>query len=248
MRKKTVIVTVTVAAVLIVAATAVGSLLYLGVLHLNSPVEGKYPVRGVDLSSYQGAVDWDLLARQGISFAYIKATEGSSLVDPCFGANWTAAAGTGLRIGAYHYLSFESPGETQAELFRSTVKEVPGMLPPAVDVEFYGDYGSEKDIDVSAVKAELRVFVDSLAGEYCLKPVIYCDTRSYDALVRGGFDDCDIWFRSVYSKTPDGIGWTFWQYSNRHRLEGYSGRERYIDMNIFNGDAGAFAAYPGKEE
>ena len=236
------------AAALVLTCIVICACLYFGIIHINHPELKGYKVKGVDVSSYQGDIDWDVLSSQGIDFAYIKATEGSKTVDRCFEANWKGASFTSLRIGAYHFFSFESPGETQAELFRSTVKEVPGMLPPAVDVEFYGDFGSEKDIDVSAVKAELRVFVDSLAGEYCMKPVIYCDARSYDALVREGFDDCDIRFRSVYSKTPDGIGWTFWQYSNRHRLEGYSGRERYIDMNIFNGDAGAFAAYPGKEE
>ena len=244
MRKKTVIVTVTVAAVLIVAATAVGSLLYRGVLHLNSPDEGKDPVRGVDLSSYQGAVDWDLLARQGISFAYIKATEGSSLVDPCFGANWTAASGTGLRIGAYHFFSFESSGETQARLFCDTVKSVPDMLPPVVDVEYYGAFRSEKDVDVPAAKRELRVLIDALTAAYGMKPIIYADASTYRTIVREDFADCDLWFRSVYSCVPSDIPWAFWQYSNRHVLEGYEGKERYIDLNVFAGSADAFEKYP----
>ena len=215
-----IVVWVIVAALSISLLTAAG-LLYFGVVHLNNPSEKDYPVRGVDLSSYQGSVDWNTLSAQNIRFAFIKATEGSSFVDPRFKDNWSAAAGTGLRIGAYHFFSFESPGETQAELFRSTVKEV---------------------------KKELRTLVDILTDEYDMKPIIYANGSTYKTIVRGDFDDCDLWFRSVYSGVPSDISWTFWQYSNRHRLEGYSGRERYIDMNIFNGDAGAFAAYPGKEE
>ena len=59
-------------------------LLFFGVLHINNPSAKEYPIRGVDVSSYQGEVDWDTLSEQNISFAYIKATEGSSYKDDRF--------------------------------------------------------------------------------------------------------------------------------------------------------------------
>ncbi len=50
--------------------------LYNGLIHINNPSKQKYPIRGVDVSSYQGVIDWNVLSRQNIDFAYIKATEG----------------------------------------------------------------------------------------------------------------------------------------------------------------------------
>ena len=238
-----IVVWVIVAALSISLLTAAG-LLFFGVVHLNNPSEKDYPVRGVDLSSYQGSVDWNTLSAQNIRFAFIKATEGSSFVDPRFKDNWSAAAGTGLRIGAYHFFSFESSGEKQAKLFCDTVSSVNNMLPPVIDVEFYGKFHSEKDIDVAEVKKELRTLVDILTDEYDMKPIIYADGSTYKTIVRGDFDDCDLWFRSVYSGVPSDISWTFWQYSNRHVLKGYEGKERYIDMNVFAGDVNAFEHYP----
>ena len=111
---------------------------YFGILHMNYPELNGYTIKGVDVSSYQGDIDWDVLSSQGIEFAYIKATEGSSTVDRCFEANWQGASKTDLRIGAYHFFSFESSGENQAKLFCGTVKALPDMLPPVIDVEFYG--------------------------------------------------------------------------------------------------------------
>ena len=99
----------------------------------------EYPVRGVDVSSYQGEIDWKTLSSQNLSFAFIKATEGSSFVDPCFDYNYEKAQKTDLRIGAYHFFSYDSSGEDQAENFISTVSKIDNMLPPVIDLEFYGD-------------------------------------------------------------------------------------------------------------
>ena len=71
------------------AAGITGVLLfYFGILQLNNPSGKTYPVRGVDVSSYQGDIDWPVLAQQDIQFAFIKATEGSSFTDPCFAENF----------------------------------------------------------------------------------------------------------------------------------------------------------------
>jgi len=222
----------------------VASLVFFGVIHLNNPDSDDYPVVGVDLSSYQGDVDWSVLSRQDIRFAFIKATEGSSFVDPKFNQNWTSAAETELRIGAYHFFSFESSGEKQAELFCNTVNIVDNMLPPVIDVEYYGCFRSEKDIDVAAIKKELRTLVTILNDAYGMKPIIYADNATYETIIRDDFADCDLWFRSVYFHVPSDIPWRFWQYSNRHVLKGYNGTERYIDMNVFAGDIESFENYP----
>ena len=84
--KKTVLIVV---ASLFLIALIIAGLLFFGVIHINNPKSNDYPVTGVDVSCYQGDIDWETLASQNIGFAYIKATEGSSYVDPNFSYNWT---------------------------------------------------------------------------------------------------------------------------------------------------------------
>ena len=80
-----------------------------------------------------------MLSAQSIQFAYIKATEGSSLVDEYFAQNWKDAHETPLYVGAYHFFSFDSPGQSQAENFIATVPDTENALPPVIDLEYYGD-------------------------------------------------------------------------------------------------------------
>ena len=126
-------------AAVLLSAFVLAFLVWNGYLLLNNPSRERYPVRGVDVSKYQGEIDWPVLAEQEISFAFIKATEGSSHVDARFAYNYEEARKTGLRVGAYHFFSFDSGGDTQAENFIRNVEAFEGMLPPVIDLEFYGD-------------------------------------------------------------------------------------------------------------
>ncbi len=215
-----------------------------GWILLNNPSKEDYPVRGVDVSSYQGEIDWQVLAKQDIAFAFIKATEGSAHTDPRFAYNLEQAAKTQLRIGAYHFFSYDSSGKTQAEHFIATVPQMDGMLPPVVDLEFYGDYARNPP-DAQAVCAQLDVMLSMLQEHYGMKPVIYATEKSYELYLAGRYDDCDIWIRNVISEPSlsDGRSWTFWQYTNRETLDGYTGEERFIDVNVFNGSAEEFEKY-----
>ena len=242
MKKKLKVVILTLSILLALMAVLACSL-YFGLIHINNPELKGLTVRGVDVSSYQGNIDWPLLVSQDIDFAYIKATEGSSFRDPCFDQNWQDASETGIRIGAYHFFSFESGGDTQARNFIDTVKPVDNMLPPVIDVEYYGSFSSEEKIDVEAVRKELRKMADILTEEYGTKPVIYVSESSYKTIVLGYFEDCGLWYRSVYSDIPADIDWVLWQYSNRHRLKGYDGKEVYIDMNVFSGNEDEFTVF-----
>lgn len=223
------------------AAAVAAMLFYFGVLQLNNPPREEYPVRGVDVSSYQGEIDWPTLAQQDIRFAFIKATEGSSFVDPCFAENFPQAQEAGLRVGAYHFFSFDSPGDTQADNFIRTVPPVEGGLPPAVDVEYYGDK-AEHPPERETVQRELDCLLERLEAHYGVKPVLYATRESYDRYLAGGYTEYPLWIRSIAGQPAlsDGRDWTFWQYTSRMRLPGYSGREPYIDMNVFAGSQEAF--------
>ncbi|MCR5718400.1 MAG: glycosyl hydrolase family 25 [Oscillospiraceae bacterium] len=223
-------------------------------IEVEPPDPEKYPVRGVDVSRYQGNIDWETLASQNVSFAFIKATEGSSHQDPCFAFNWEEAQKTGMYVGAYHFFSFESGGETQAQNFIETVGDSDGTLPPVVDLEFYGDY-TENPLG----KAETRKILDSLLAalekHYGTKPIIYTTTRAYYSyILGGGYGDYPLWMRDVHMEPI--VKWRFWQYSDQGMLKGYDGlqsdqTEVYIDLNVYNGTMKGFLrefALPEKEE
>jgi lysozyme len=91
---------------------------------------------GIDVSHYQGAVDWFAVARGNVSFAFAKATDGNSLVDPTFQQNWPKIQDAGLFRGAYHFARPANDPETQAALFASVVGPLGFRdLPPVLDLE-----------------------------------------------------------------------------------------------------------------
>lgn len=196
-----------------------------------------YPTRGVDVSEYQGQIDWDVLHRQNVSFAFIKATEGSSYVDPYFNGNWTSARDSGIITGAYHFFSFDSRAETQARNYISVVPCMENSLPPVIDIEFYGKYKRAHPTNRDLVISELQYLLDCLESAYGKKPIIYATASTYREYISGHFDDYPVWIRSVYVPASlfTGDRWTFWQYSAKAKLSGYSGPETYIDMNVFSG-------------
>lgn len=215
----------------------VGILVYKRIIWLNHPSAKTYIVRGVDVSHYQGEIDWKRLSGQNIDFAFIKATEGSRHVDSQFAANWNGVQNTGLFFGAYHFFSFDSSGAAQAENYISTVESRKGMLPPVVDIEFYGNKQKNKPDKGKTVK-ELQVLLDKLQDNYGTKPIIYATMKSYYAYIRGEFNGYPLWIRNTYFNPQIGLTgkWAFWQYTDKAVLEGYSGTGKYIDMNTFSGN------------
>lgn len=235
MKKPVKIILLAVIALLLIAAVLF-LLIWNGVILLNNPSREKYPVRGIDVSSYQGEIDWVLIASQDIGFAYIKATEGSSHTDKYFEDNYKNADAAGIKCGAYHFFSFESPGKTQAEHFISIVPMSDNALTPAVDLEFYGDFFKDKP-DKDKVLTELSVFIEMLENHYGKKPIIYVTEESYKYFLSESREEFIIWIRNVVSapKLGDGRQWAIWQYTNRGRLDGCGDSEGFVDLNVFNG-------------
>lgn len=229
--------------------SAIGFLLYQGILWFNNPDKAAYPVRGVDVSVYQGRVDWNTLANQDIAFAFIKATEGRSHQDARFAQNWQDAQQTPLAIGAYHFFSYDSDGHTQAANFIAAVPVLENALPPVIDIEFYG--GNERNPPPKEkVLPILDALLSDLEQHYGKKPILYATMKSYRLYLAEAYQDYPLWIRNVLRtpRLPDGATWHFWQYSHRERLEGYDGEERFIDMNVWNGDLASFQKYVGSGE
>lgn len=217
-----------------VVVTAVIYAIYFGYYHVNGLRAAKYPIHGVDVSHYQGEIDWNVLADQDIQFAYIKATEGSSHVDEKFVSNYSEARAAGLRVGAYHFFSYDSSGITQAENFIDTVESFSGMLPPVVDVEFYGN--KEKNPPApEEVYPQLQAYLDAVEDAYGMPPIIYATYESWELYIQEQFDDYPLWIRDIWKQPKNSVDWVFWQYTNRGRLKGFSGEEPYVDLNVFVG-------------
>lgn len=227
-------------AVIISSAATISAVLillvYNGTIALNNPSEEEFPVRGIDVSEYQGKIDWNELSNQNIDFAFIKATEGSGYTDIYFEYNFSEIQKTGLDFGAYHFFSYDSSGKTQADNFINAVGDYCGTLPPAADVEFYGEYNKNPP-DKDLVTTQLNDFLNKLESFYKVKPVIYATEKSYNLYIDSEYGDYPIWIRNVIASPnlSNGRSWTFWQYSNRTVLSGYKGDERFIDVNVFNG-------------
>lgn len=222
--------------IIILTVCIIAFLIYNGNIKFNHPSSKDYPVRGVDVSEYQGEIDWEKLSNQNIDFAYIKATEGSSYTDERFQYNYQNAITTSLKIGAYHFFSFDSDAISQSENYIKNVPKDMNLLPPVVDIEFYGD--KNKNIpDVEKTREQLKKLLERLEEYYQKKPIIYATNTSYNLYIKDNFEEYKIWIRDIFS-TPnlkDNRKWTLWQYTNRERLEGYNGEEKFIDMNVFNG-------------
>ena len=216
--------------------------------NINGLWAASYPLSGIDVSHYQGEIDWEKAKGQGVDFAFIKATEGSSHVDSQFAISWQQAQEAGVLAGAYHFFSFDSPGATQAELYLETVGDLSGRLIPVIDAEYYGDkklHPPERE----QITGKLQTLLDILEEYYGKKPMIYTTYSFYRRYLEGGFEEYPLWIRNVYYPPFDiGRPWQFWQYSDRGESPGIGGQEKYADWNVFCGDGEALEEFvvPGE--
>jgi len=197
----------------------------------NHPSLKKFPVRGIDISHHQEAIEWGKVKSAGIQFAYLKATEGGDLVDRQFPANWNASREAGLTRGAYHFFTLKTPGADQARNFMAVVPAEPDTLPPAIDLEFSGN---SRNLPAAAdFQRELSEFISQIRARYGREPVIYTTYGFRDRYLKN-FPVRRLWLRDVVT-TPRFHGnpdWTFWQFSDRGKVPGVSG---FCDLDVFAG-------------
>jgi len=207
-----------------------------------------YAVHGVDVSRWQGEIDWKKLRSQGANFAYIKATDGGDHLDPMFRQNWRAAGAAGLRRGAYHFFYWCRTASSQADWFIRNVPKVDDALPPVIDVEWNHQSSCKKRPSRETVLEKMRVFMDRLEAHYGQRPVIYTAPDFYADNLRGAFPNHPFWLRSVArhpSKVYPGRKWVFWQYSGSGLSHGVKGR---IDLNVFHGSEAEWRRWVGRQE
>jgi lysozyme len=192
------------------------------------PSESFYPRQGIDVSHYQGRIDWPALPAQGVDFAYIKASEGGDLRDDTFAANWAGAREAGIARGAYHYFTLCRPGTEQAANFIAAVPADPHAMPAAIDLEDMGP--CPRPIAPARFRAELATFIALVEAHYH-RPVRLYLTEEFDRAyaISANFDR-PLWLRSIFWKPDFGARpWALWQASDFRRLDGISGR---VDWNV----------------
>lgn len=194
----------------------------------KTPLLAGYAVHGIDVSSYQGRIDWAEVARQQVQFAFIKATEGVTLRDSRFRRNWNAAHRAGVYRGAYHYFQPTYDGTQQANLFTRTVPLAPGDLPPVLDVE-HAEFH-----DVAVMRRNVATWLRLVERHYGVRPILYSNYSFYQRYLAGHFDQYPLWLAHYEVDQPrlPREKWLIWQHSDEAYIPGIRGT---VDFNVFQG-------------
>jgi lysozyme len=190
-----------------------------------------FALHGIDVSHHQSFIDWPAVASQDIHFAFVKATEGATMVDSIYCRNWSDMQASGIRRGAYHFFRPSVPVAMQVNNFTNWVEMDYGDLPPVLDVEVID--GASKVSLIVGIKTWLYL----VELRYGVKPILYTNLKFYNRYLAGHFDNHPLWIARYNSREPTlacGREWHFWQYGNRGRLDGIKG---FVDFNVFQGDS-----------
>ena len=127
-----------------------------------------------------------------------------------------------MLVGCYHFFSFETKGEEQAQNYINVVGNVENdnsLIIPIVDIEYYSYYKKAKP-SKEWVLEELQNLLNKMEEQYRVKPIIYTTMEFYNDYIKGNFEEYDLWIRNIITK-PDleQKEWKFWQYTGKGRLE-----------------------------
>ncbi|MBE8727803.1 glycoside hydrolase family 25 protein [Flavobacterium hungaricum] len=193
----------------------------------------KGKVIGIDVSEFQGKVDWDevevLDEKYPVQFVFIRATAGNDRVDRQFKRNWEGAKEEKIMRGAYHYYRPNENSLEQAALFIKTVKLEKGDLPPVLDIEKL-----PKNQSLDSLKVGLKRWLTKVEKHYQVRPIIYSGERYYSDFLKEEFSEYLFWianYNFYREKIED--DWLFWQFTEKASLPGI---EHRVDVNIYNGD------------
>ena len=203
-------------------------------LHGDAEYPEGYEIHGIDISHYQGKIDWEQLKNAMIKgcpvrFVIIKSTEGSSRLDENFRENFNQARDFGFIRGVYHFWSNKSTAREQAYYFLDQVHLTDGDLPPVLDIEH-----KPADKSVEDFQRDVLTWLHIVEDKYHAKPIIYTYYKFKEQYLSAPvFDDYPYWIAHYYVDKVQYKGkWKFWQHTDVGKLPGIKG---YVDFNIYNG-------------
>lgn len=200
--------------------------------------DAEYPegfeIHGIDISHYQGKIEWEQLKNAMIKgcpvrFVIIKSTEGSSRLDENFRENFNQARDFGFIRGVYHFWSNKSTAREQAYYFLDQVHLTDGDLPPVLDIEH-----KPADKSVEDFQRDVLTWLHIVEDKYHAKPIIYTYYKFKEQYLSAPvFEDYPYWIAHYYVDKVQYKGkWKFWQHTDVGKLPGIKG---YVDFNIYNG-------------
>ncbi|HSQ65360.1 MAG TPA: GH25 family lysozyme [Polyangiaceae bacterium] len=198
-------------------------------------------VKGIDVSKYQGTIDWSKVAAAGIKFGFARVSDGTQYPDSFFAANWKNMKAQGLVRGVYQFFRASQDPIAQADLLLTDVTNaggfVPGDLPPVIDVET-----ADGQTDTT-VRARMQAWLDHIQSAIGRKPIIYSGP-SHSAMLGNGFTSYPLWVPnwgvSCPNLTSSWTTWTFWQDSDQGSVSGVAGA---VDTDLFNGSLSELQAF-----
>lgn len=193
----------------------------------------KDKVFGIDVSHYQGKIDWETVANDNpdfpLRFVFVRATAGQKKLDTEFKKNWKGVKSNGFLRGAYHYYRPDENSLKQADNFIKNVKLDKGDMPPVLDIE---KIPNKQNLD--SLKTGLKRWLIKVENHYGMKPILYSGESFYTDFLKKEFEGYELWIAN-YSFFEDEIRkeWLFWQFTDRATLKGI---ETNVDVNIYNGN------------
>lgn len=196
-------------------------------------------LRGIDVSKWQGEIDWDAVRGDGVHFAFIRVSDGAARPDPTFARNWAEAGRVGLVRGAYQYFRPLEDPEEQADLLLEAIgTPATRDLPPVIDVEV-SDGVAPRELARRIQRWVTRVF--KATG---VRPLIYTSAKNWSELVAGSrqFRRHALWIAHYDTDCPNTPAawrrWTIHQVSQQASVAGIAGA---VDENRFQGTRRALA-------
>jgi lysozyme len=190
---------------------------------------------GIDVSHHQGQIDWTKVAKDRITFAYVKATEGGDSVDTEFTRNWANGRAAGLKVGAYHFFTLCRSGADQAA---NVIRNVPvdvTALPIAVDLELAGN--CRRRPTGADLRKELDDFLATVETHYGVKAVLYVGPEFEAKYPVKASADRPLWYVS-FVRRPSRDDWTIWQLHGFASVDGIKGS---VDLDVARGLLGSSA-------
>jgi lysozyme len=203
-----------------------------------------YPIHGIDISRWQGDIDWSEVKSAGTKFVFMKATEGGDHIDPSFRRNYENARAAGVPAGAYHFVYWCRSAADQARWIEKNFPRDKDMLPPVLDVEWNGhSLTCPRKVPRDQALEMIRVLLAQLETQTGKKPIIYTDITFHEEVLKGAYEDHPFWIRSVAAEPQERYTdrkWAFWQWTTTGRVPGIRGD---VDRNVFNGSEKQFQAW-----
>lgn len=194
------------------------------------PPSGGRQYRGIDISEFQGEIDFEEVRRSGIEAVYIRVGAGE-YTDEYFAENYERAKAAGLKIGFYHYVTARSvdEGRRQARFFASLAAGREPDMRLAMDFEYFGS------LSVSQINAISEAYLDELTALTKREAVIYSDlSNARNIFSRALAEKYPLWAAQYGADEPSANGkwreWVGFQYTDEGRVGGIYGN---VDRNIF---------------